>query len=172
MYIHHYAYILLPVKYNTSLLHIHKTGCIIDYYLFIIYHQFVTYLNLYNNGCTCKIKMFKLYLIDGAEIKLMRTSLHTLIWWEGGISKMCFRKKVLSSDNCHTMRRRDTATTLMVEEWGSSQRTLYQLQNQSIETVLSTIHTLMVPVWRQNIEHFSLQRLCFARKIYWIYQYM
>ena len=68
---------------------------------------------------------------------------------------MCFRKKVLSSDNCHTMRRRDTATTLMVDEWGSSQRTLYQLQNQSIETVLSTLHTLMVHVCIKT-EHSTL----------------
>ena len=80
---------------------------------------------------------------------------------------MCFRKKVLSSDNCHTMRRRDTATTLMVDEWGSSQRTLYQLQNQSIETVLSTLHTLMVHVCIKT-EHSTLfnTKTVFSKKIY------
>lgn len=71
--------------------------------------------------------MGKTYLADGATIKHKNMSLVPTIGWDGGISKMCFRKKVFNSDNCQKTTIWHKAKNLMYVQFGSSHRTCVQL---------------------------------------------
>lgn len=70
---------------------------------------------------------FFTYLTDGATMTPINMSLEMTSGCEGGISKMCFRKKVFSSDSCQKMTSWQRAKKRMYVHVGSSQRTGAQL---------------------------------------------
>jgi hypothetical protein len=64
----------------------------------------------------------------------IRMSLATTRGWDGGISKICFRKKVLSSETCQKMTIWHSAKNRMYVHIGSSQRTCVQLPGVNCST--------------------------------------
>lgn len=63
----------------------------------------------------------------------------TTIGCDGGISKMCFKKKVFNSEICQNMTIWQTAKNLMYVLLGSSQRTCVQLTGVNWRTALFSL---------------------------------
>ena len=74
------------------------------------------------------------YLMEGATIRPIMINRHRLRLWPGGTSKICFRKKVLSSVICQNITNWQTAAKRMYDEWGSNQRTYVQLSGVNWRT--------------------------------------
>lgn len=64
----------------------------------------------------------------------IRMSLATTRGWDGGISKICFKKKVLSSETCQKMTIWHSAKNRIYVHVGSSQRTCVQLPGVNCST--------------------------------------
>lgn len=79
-------------------------------------------------------RMQNTYLTDGATIKPMNTRRIATTGCDGGISKMCFKKNVLSSVICQKITNWDTDTNRIYVEFGFNHRTVVQLTGVNCKT--------------------------------------
>lgn len=74
------------------------------------------------------------YLTDGATIKPIKIKRRPTTGCDGGISKICFKKNVLSSVTCQNMTNCDTDKNRMYVDFGFSHRTVVQLTGVNCKT--------------------------------------
>jgi hypothetical protein len=77
---------------------------------------------------------FETHRTDGATMTPIRISLVTTRGWDGGISNICFKKKVFSSETCQKMTIWHSAKNRIYVHVGSSQRTCVQLPGVNCST--------------------------------------
>lgn len=79
------------------------------------------------------------YLADGATIIPRNKSRPTTSGWDGGISKICFKKNVFSSEICQNITIWQTAKNLIYVHVGSNHLTCVQLTGVNCITALFSL---------------------------------
>lgn len=148
-------------------------------WLMRIHHQWVISADMPVGAITSvlKVKLYFLsnkqrttsHLADGATMIPRNMRRPTTIGCEGGISKMCFKKNVFSSEICQNITIWQTAKNLIYVLLGSSQRTCVQLTGVNWRTALFSLPVVdRISLHIKNIQmKINLRNCSLYRKVTW-----